>query len=209
VKSKECAALHGHDGLPPGLICNDVSALTSGIDANPQIRKRIPGCVRYATSFGRQKIDSVFARLASTTLPPSVGGGRIPAAETIRVPSCDGGRRSSSPVPDLVGRMLALAGIAAIFCRSLSACRRPLHCRLVETEKPTASPQRSPETQIDRRPDGLRRRPPCCFSVASWSLRTRRHGVVSDFEWTFVHFCSCLPSMQIMTRPLARFAPSA
>src|SRR5215471_13178423 len=56
--------------------------------------------------------------------------------------------------------MLALAGIAAIFCRSLSACRRPLHCRLVESEKPTASPQRSPETQIDHRPDGLRRRPP-------------------------------------------------
>src|SRR6266487_1392632 len=83
--------------------------------------------------------------------------------------------------------MLALAGIAAIFCRSLSACRRPLHCRL---EKPTASPQRSPETQIDHRPDGLRRRPPCCFSVASWSLRTRRHGVISDFEWTFVHFGS-------------------
>jgi putative oxidoreductase len=97
----------------------------------------------------------------------------------------------------------------AIFCRSLSACRRPLHCRLVESEKPTASPQRSPERQIDHRPDGLRRRPPCCFSVASWSLRTRRHGVVSDFEWTFVHFCSCLPSMQIMTRRLARFAPSA
>src|SRR5215831_11507151 len=72
--------------------------------------------------------------------------------------------------------MLALAGIAAIFCRSLSACRRPLHCRLVESEKPTALPQRSPETQIDHRPDGLRRRPPCCFSVASWSLRTRRHG---------------------------------
>jgi hypothetical protein len=68
---------------------------------------------------------------------------------------------------------------------------------------------RQPETQIDYRPDGLRRRPPCCFSVASWSLRTRRHGVISDFEWTFVHFCSCLPSMQIMTRPLARFAPSA
>src|SRR5262249_22320020 len=66
--------------------------------------------------------------------------------------------------------MLALAGIAAIFCRSLSACRRPLHCRLVESEKPTASPQRSPETQIDHRPDGLRRRPPCCFSVASWPL---------------------------------------
>ncbi len=115
--------------------------------------------------------------------------------------SCDGGRRSSGPV--------ALARIAAIFCRSLSACRRPLHCRLVESEKPTASPQRSPETQIDHRPDGLRRRPPCCFSVASWSLRTSRHGVISDFEWTFVHFCSCLPSMQIMTRPLARFAPSA
>ena len=49
----------------------------------------------------------------------------------------------------------------------------------------------------------------CCFTVASWPLRTRRHGVISDFEWTFVHFCSCLPSMQIMTRPLARFAPSA
>src|SRR5215831_2168708 len=69
----------------------------------------------------------------------------------------------------------------------------------LESEKPTASPQRSPEMQIDHRPDGLRRRPPCCFSVASWSLR--RHGVVSDFEWTFVHFCSCLPSMQIMTPP--------
>jgi hypothetical protein len=27
------------------------------------------------------------------------------------------------------------AGIAAIFCRSVSACRRPLHCRLVESEK--------------------------------------------------------------------------
>jgi hypothetical protein len=32
----------------------------------------------------------------------------------------------------------------------------------------------------------------CCFSVDSWPLRTRRHGVISDFEWTFVHFCSCL-----------------
>jgi Protein of unknown function (DUF3489) len=31
---------------------------------------------------------------------------------------------------------------------ALSACRRPLHCRLVESEKPTASPQRSPETQM-------------------------------------------------------------
>jgi hypothetical protein len=51
--------------------------------------------------------------------------------------------------------MLALAGIAAIFCRSLSACRRPLHCRLVESEKPIASPQRSPETQIDHRPGSL------------------------------------------------------
>ena len=76
-----------------------------------------------------------------------------------------------------------------IFCRSLSACRRPLHCRLVESEKPTASPQRSPETQIDHRPDGLRRRLPCCFSVASWSLRTRRHGVISDFA---VAICSFL-----------------
>src|SRR5262249_14117091 len=72
-----------------------------------------------------------------------------------------------------------------------------------------ASSQRSPETKIDDSPDSLRRRPPYCFSVASWSLRTRRHGVICDFEWTFVHFCPCLPSMQIMTRPLARFAPSA
>jgi hypothetical protein len=39
--------------------------------------------------------------------------------------------------------------------------------------------------------------------------RSNGYGVISDFEWTFVHFCSCLPSMQIMTRPLARFAPSA
>jgi hypothetical protein len=128
--------------------------------------------------------------------------------ETIRVRAATVGGAARAQCQDL-GRMLALAGIAAIFCRSLSACRRPLHCRLVESEKPTASPQRSPETQIDHRPDGLRRRPPCCFSVASWSLRTRRHGVISDFEWTFVHFCSCLPSIQIMTRPLARFAPSA
>ena len=30
---------------------------------------------------------------------------------------------------------------------ALSACRRPLHRRLVETEKPTASPRRSPETR--------------------------------------------------------------
>jgi hypothetical protein len=29
---------------------------------------------------------------------------------------------------------------------ALSACRRPLHRRLVESEKPTASPQRSPAT---------------------------------------------------------------
>src|SRR5207245_2251718 len=28
---------------------------------------------------------------------------------------------------------------------ALSACRRPLHRRLVESEKPTASPRRSPE----------------------------------------------------------------
>src|SRR5262249_46377343 len=33
----------------------------------------------------------------------------------------------------------------------------------------------------------------CCFTVASWPLRARRHGVISDFEWTFVHFC-LLPS---------------
>jgi hypothetical protein len=38
---------------------------------------------------------------------------------------------------------------------ALSACRRPLHRRLVESEKPTASPQRSPETQIDYRPVAL------------------------------------------------------
>src|SRR5262245_63335490 len=35
---------------------------------------------------------------------------------------------------------------------ALSACRRPLHRRLLESEKPTASPQRSPETpkQVSR-----------------------------------------------------------
>src|SRR5438445_5570766 len=32
---------------------------------------------------------------------------------------------------------------------ALSACRRPLHRRLVESEKPTASPRRSPETQLN------------------------------------------------------------
>ena len=44
--------------------------------------------------------------------------------------SCDGGRRSSGPVPG--SRQDACAGrnCRAIFCRSLSACRRPLHCRL-------------------------------------------------------------------------------
>src|SRR6266498_3053051 len=31
---------------------------------------------------------------------------------------------------------------------ALSACRRPLHRRLVESGKPTASPRRSPETQL-------------------------------------------------------------
>src|SRR5215813_10904968 len=31
--------------------------------------------------------------------------------------------------------------------RALSACRRPLHRRLWESEKPTVSPQRSPETR--------------------------------------------------------------
>ena len=103
------------------------------------------------------------------------------------------------PMPLRRRPMLALAGIAAIFCRSLSACRRPLHCRLVESEKPTASPQRSPETQIDYRSDGLGCR--MLLYRNSWPLRTRRHDVISDFAWTFVHFCSCLPSMQIMTRP--------
>jgi hypothetical protein len=65
--------------------------------------------------------------------------------ETIRVRAATVGGAARAQCQDL-GRMLALAGIAAIFCRSLSACRRPLHCRLVESEKPTASPQRSPET---------------------------------------------------------------
>jgi hypothetical protein len=46
-----------------------------------------------------------------------------------------------------------------------SACRRPLHRRLVESEKPTASPQRSPETrsldlEIHRR----------CFSAVLFDL---------------------------------------
>src|SRR5262245_1259704 len=34
---------------------------------------------------------------------------------------------------------------------ALSACRRPLHRRLLESEKPTVSPQRSPETLQTRR----------------------------------------------------------
>ena len=79
--------------------------------------------------------------------------------------------------------MLALAAIAAIFCRSLLACRRPLHCRLVESEKLTASPQRSPEKHrltTDQLAFVAGRH--IAFSVASWSLRTRRHGVISDFE---------------------------
>src|SRR5262245_43064302 len=74
-------------------------------------------------------------------------------------------------------------------------CRRPLHCRLVESEKPTASPQRSPQTQIDHRPDDLRRRPPCCFSVASWSLRTPgtasyliSNGHLFNFAIAFLQF---------------------
>src|SRR5262245_24556832 len=33
-----------------------------------------------------------------------------------------------------------------------AACRRPLHRRLLESEKPTVSPQRSPETLGTRRP---------------------------------------------------------
>ena len=63
------------------------------------------------------------------------------------------------------------------------ACRRPLHCRLVESEKPTASPQRSPEKHrltTDQLAFVAGRH--IAFSVASWSLRTRRHGVISDFE---------------------------
>src|SRR6516164_7168136 len=50
-----------------------------------------------------------------------------------------------------------------------SACRRPF---LVQSEKPTASPQRSPETQIDYRSDGLGCR--MLLYRNSWPLRTRR-----------------------------------
>ena len=39
-------------------------------------------------------------------------------------------------------RVRAMRGVTP----ALSACRRPLHRRLVESEKPTASPRRSPET---------------------------------------------------------------
>jgi hypothetical protein len=54
---------------------------------------------------------------------------------------------------------------SAVLVRILSACRRPLHRRLVESEKPTASPQRSPETrsfdlEIHRR----------CFSAVLFDL---------------------------------------
>src|SRR6516225_5314139 len=119
------------------------------------------------------------------------GSSRIPATETIRVRAATVGGAARPECQDL-GRMLALAGIAAIFCRSLSACRCPWHCRLVESEKPTASPQRSPETQIDHRPDGLRRRPPCCCSVVSWYAGTASYLISNGHLFTFaLAFLQC------------------
>ena len=86
--------------------------------------------------------------------------------------SCDGGTRSSGPVPG--SRQDACAGRnCRDFLPILSACRRPLHCRLWGVKSLLRHRSDRPKTQIDHRPDGLRRRPPCCFSVASWSLRTR------------------------------------
>jgi hypothetical protein len=102
------------------------------------------------------------------------GSSRIPAAETIRVPSCDGGRRSSAGIsagclrwqelPRFSADPFRLAGVRCI--AALWRLKSLLRHR-----------SDSPEMQIDHRPDGLRRRPPCCFSVASWPLRTRRHGI--------------------------------
>jgi hypothetical protein len=43
----------------------------------------------------------------------------------------------------LVKQVRAMRGVTP----ALLACRRPLHRRLVESEKPTASPRRSPETR--------------------------------------------------------------
>src|SRR5262249_20933911 len=50
-------------------------------------------------------------------------------------------RRGRSPSADLK-MVRAIRGVTP----ALSACRRPFHRRLVESEKPTASPQRSPQT---------------------------------------------------------------
>jgi hypothetical protein len=54
---------------------------------------------------------------------------------------------------------------------ALSACRRPLHRRLAESGKPTASPRRSPETQLASRKiiNLARAREPrhrCCSATA-------------------------------------------
>src|SRR5262249_53001439 len=53
---------------------------------------------------------------------------------------CLGGR----DIVQTLGRVRAMRGVTP----ALSARRRPLHRRLVESEEPTASPRRSPETEI-------------------------------------------------------------
>src|SRR5262245_31084423 len=87
---------------------------------------------------------------------------------------------------------------------ALSACRRPLHRRLVESEKPTASPRRAPETlfyqhlapglsdcHLDRRPPELLdrhrkryRSGPAYFAIAA------RASLISAWALIFLPFIS-------------------
>src|SRR5262249_39243159 len=57
------------------------------------------------------------------------GSSRIPATETIRVRAATVGGAARAQCQAL-GGLLGLAEFAAPPCRSLSACRRPLHCSL-------------------------------------------------------------------------------
>src|SRR6516165_11599710 len=71
-------------------------------------------------------------------------------------------RRGRSPSADLK-MVRAIRGVTPAF----STCRRPLHRRLVESEKPTASPQRSPKL-TDRSFDlEIHRR---CFAAVFFDL---------------------------------------